>query len=91
MNVIEKNNEHYTDCDVVMLSSLTETIKNDIVVWNGLKIWDGKGEIPHHNQQLHFLSNDTPTAGDSQWLLFCQLRVIGCPSFGIIFNNLNNK
>jgi hypothetical protein len=67
MNIIEKNNEHYTDCDVVMLSSLTETIKNDIVVWDGLKIWDGKGEIPHHNQQLHFLSNDTPTAGD--WIL----------------------
>jgi hypothetical protein len=31
--------------------------KGDIVVWNGLKIWNGIGEPPHHNQNI-YITND---------------------------------
>ena len=32
--------------------------KGDIVVWVGLKIWDGIGSIPHHNRHISITSDE---------------------------------
>jgi hypothetical protein len=38
--------------------------KGDIVVWNGLKIWDGIGKPPHHNQNIYITNDEEPKDGD---------------------------
>jgi hypothetical protein len=38
--------------------------KGDIVVWNGLKIWDGIGKPPHHNQNIYITSDEKPNGED---------------------------
>jgi hypothetical protein len=38
--------------------------KGDIVVWNGLKIWNGIGEPPHHNLNIYITSDDKYKVGD---------------------------
>ena len=41
--------------------------KGDIVVWTGLKIWDGIGEPPHHNQNIYITSDEEIKEGD--WVI----------------------
>jgi hypothetical protein len=38
--------------------------KGDVVVWNGLKIWDGIGEPPHHNQNIYITNDEEIKEGD---------------------------
>jgi hypothetical protein len=39
--------------------------KGDIVVWNGLKIWDGIGKPPHHNQNIYITNDEEIKEGDN--------------------------
>jgi hypothetical protein len=45
--------------------------KGDIVVWNGLKIWDGIGKPPHHNQNIYITVDEKPKEGD---YCFCTIE-----------------
>jgi hypothetical protein len=38
--------------------------KGDIVVWNGLKIWNGIGKPPHHNQNIYITNDEEIKEGD---------------------------
>ena len=38
--------------------------KGDIIIWNGLKIWNGIGEPPHHNQNIYITSDEKIKEGD---------------------------
>ena len=42
--------------------------KGDIVVWNGLKIWDGIGKPPHHNQNIYITNDEEIKEGD--WVIY---------------------
>jgi hypothetical protein len=42
--------------------------KGDVVIWNGLKIWDGVGVQPHHNLNIYITSDEEIKEGD--WCLF---------------------
>ena len=38
--------------------------KGDIVIWNGLKIWDGIGKPPHHNRNIYITNDEEIKMGD---------------------------
>lgn len=41
-----------------------EAKKGDIVIWIGLKIWDGTGSIPHHNRHIIITSDEEIKEGN---------------------------
>ena len=50
--------------NLYMLPNSQQSKKGDIVVWNGLKIWDGIGNTPHHNQNIYITNSEKPKEGD---------------------------
>ena len=64
--------------------------KGDLVVWNGYKIWDGVGNIPHHNRNLYITSEEEIKEGD-YYITILDNEIFKADSFCIRIMNDANK